>query len=500
MSMKEKGKSKDQRETRVDEVSPQAKDEPARAESNKGTAEESTPVEQGQEDTRPSEDDKTREKGSKSQEKEPEKEAPLSQSNEKKEAETSATSQADADVASASTPLPSSSSPPPQHDKTSMPSSSESQREYLQSMFPAFHKITISDILKARRNNMESAIQFLLDLSDPGSGQKNNVNTGTDAQMAQLLQERERYRAQVMQMQARDSRSDMTPQNPPPLRYSPRVRHHHGRPSATPHTPAGPPPPLPSRTSELSVWPTSEETRQWKEDLNRFTEEAGLAKVGTTLSNLRQKAETALRQHDGQGRMNSPGFFRHRVPTAQVSNIFQQDMQGRANGHTWSSSNSFYRTAPLYDDDPKPVADEELDGLVKQSTSQDAPPHPSALPRPPSKDHLHTPTKSSASAVPAWGQRYSSRAQSTTSEAKEQAISSKTTSKPESEAHSMLEAKTPESKTPSTSQSQDAQTTPTLPSKGPSTNNDTPVDKEVDSRPSEPDDEDFVDNPFDDDD
>lgn len=64
----------------------------------------------------------------------------------------------------------------------------------------------------------------------------------------------------------------------------------------------------------------------------------------------------------------------------------------------------------------------------------------------------------------------------------------------------MLEAKTPESKVPPTNQSHDAQTTPTLPSKGPSTNNDAPAKKEVESRPAEPDDEDFVDNPFDDDD
>lgn len=158
--MKEKGKLKDQPEPSMEEVSQQAKDELARAEANKDTAEESTPVEQGQEDTRPSEDDKTHEEGSKLQEKEHEKKEPLSESNKNKEAETPVTSQADANVASASTPLPSSSPPGPQHDKTSMPSSNESQMEYLQSMFPAFHKITISDILKARRNNMESGMSL----------------------------------------------------------------------------------------------------------------------------------------------------------------------------------------------------------------------------------------------------------------------------------------------------------------------------------------------------
>lgn len=42
------------------------------------------------------------------------------------------------------------------------PMTRETQMEHLQSMFPAFHKITISDIMKARRNNIESGTFYLL--------------------------------------------------------------------------------------------------------------------------------------------------------------------------------------------------------------------------------------------------------------------------------------------------------------------------------------------------
>ena len=94
----------------------------------------------------------------------------------------------------------------------------------------------------------------------------------TDAQIAQLLQERERYRAYVTQLRANNNGPDAASRDPNQLRYSPRVRQQHGRPTATPLTPAGPPPPLPSRTPDISVWPSSEEARQWKEDFNRFTE------------------------------------------------------------------------------------------------------------------------------------------------------------------------------------------------------------------------------------
>lgn len=38
----------------------------------------------------------------------------------------------------------------------------DAQVEQLQSMFPAFHKVTVSDILKARRNNMESGMSLTL--------------------------------------------------------------------------------------------------------------------------------------------------------------------------------------------------------------------------------------------------------------------------------------------------------------------------------------------------
>jgi len=94
----------------------------------------------------------------------------------------------------------------------------------------------------------------------------------TDVQIAQLLQERERYRAYVTQLKTNHNGPDMAPREPTQLLYSPRVRHQQGRTTVTPHTPAGPPPPLPSRAPELSVWPTSEEARQWKEDFNRLTE------------------------------------------------------------------------------------------------------------------------------------------------------------------------------------------------------------------------------------
>lgn len=231
----------------------------------------------------------------------------------------------------------------------------------------------------------------------------------------------------------------------------------------------------------------------------------GLAKVGSTLSNLRQKAETALRQHESQNRMNSPGFFRHRTPTSYGPNLFQQDVHGRTNGNTWTSG-SIYRTAPMYDNDPKPVADEELESLMDKPMDQHArvlqqdlvdrsPP-----PRLPSKDRaspekLVTPTKST---VPAWGQRYSSKSQRSESEAKFHAHGAKSVASSKQEAD-VERSSEPKGSHENTTQSNEAPASG-ISDQGSLNNTNGSVKKGANVQPSTPDDDDFVENPFDDDD
>lgn len=234
----------------------------------------------------------------------------------------------------------------------------------------------------------------------------------------------------------------------------------------------------------------------------------GLAKVGTTLSNLRQKAETALRQHDNQNRTNSPGFFRHRTPTSQGSSFFQQDAHGRGNGHAWTVS-PIYRTRPMYDNDPKPVDDEELESLVDKPlhrharSSKDGLEDSSPLPHFPSKERapvekMATPTKSS---VPAWGQRYSSKSQCTASEAKDHALGSQaiSSSKDKAEEERSSDSQPQESPAASKSQGNEAQKTPSKDSSDMSKKN-SETGEHAKIQPSEPEDDDFVENPFDDDD
>ncbi|WFD20505.1 hypothetical protein MCAP1_002751 [Malassezia caprae] len=377
-----------------DEAAQNAQEDVTHAETDEGVTNESaqTEVEHG-----PGADaSESSEKGADAMEK-----APAEPSKENDPKDSQVPNQDDSTENEATTRPESSASTQPHPSTPQSVGSHDAQLEQLQSMFPAFHEITVSDIFKARRYNMES----------------------------------------------------------------------------------GPPPPLPSRTPELSVWPTSDEARQWKEDFNRFTE------------------ETALRQHEGSNRMNSPGFFRHRTPTSHGSNLFQQDAYGRTNGNTWSSG-SIYRTAPMYDNDPKPVADEELESLVGKTkdqhtrASQEEVVDPSPPPRLPSKDRispekLATPTKST---VPAWGQRYSNKGQSTASEAKSHAHGSKSVppSKQEDDVERSSEPK-------ELSQSSEAPTSDTPGQEPPNNSNDS-VNKGENVQPSTQDDDDFVENPFDDDD
>lgn len=228
------------------------------------------------------------------------------------------------------------------------------------------------------------------------------------------------------------------------------------------------------------------------------------------MSNWRQKAETALRQHDGQNRMNSPGFFRQRSPTSHSSNLFQQDTHVRPTGNTWTSG-PIYRTAPMYDNDPKPLADEELESLVVNSTdlharaSQDTLAASSTPPRLPAKDRpspekLSTPTRNTKSTVPAWGQRYSSKSQVTATEAKTHVHGSKSMASSRQEEDKDRSAEPEGSHVEHTALNNETSTSD-RPSQGPSNNTNESIKKGADGeKNSEPDDDDFVENPFDDDD
>lgn len=378
----------------------------------------------------------------------------------------------------------------PKEQEKDNDSESDPHMEQLISMFPDLHKATISDILRAKKGNVEagmykaisqSAIPLLLQISDPES----NPTPATRYDTIQSSPYYANYTSpsSLLQNQNQDQmrHGDWDPTQ---LHYHPRVRH--PRPST--HVQMQEP-----QYHTTNPWPGPEEARQWQENFNRFTE-VGLAKMGSTFSSLRQKAETALRNHDIQNRISK---YRGRGGFNATA-FFRPDMTYQTSSGGWEQGTEMHR--PMYDNDPPHVIDEDIDKLVNPRTpsgipsqkerEKDSEPVPILPPRPPAK----TPK-------PSWGQRYAGKSASTTAETKDQAVSKG--SSPSKEKNGKEEVTKDKNK-----KDEKAEATPnekpdvdkSTPSKE---SNEKEVKKEAPStKDTEPaaDDDEYIDNPFDDED
>lgn len=168
--------------------------------------------------------------------------------------------------------------------------------------------------------------------------------------------------------------------DPSQLSYSPRMT----PPRTTPHPSTFAPPPEPS------PWPGPQQMQQLSEDFDRLTER-GMAKFGSALSSLRQKAEAAMRNREG-----ARTLFRPQSAYTDPMNLHT------APAPSWNPL-QFTQKSP-YDHDPQVVSESQLDELAPSPLScmdeKTAPPLPQHPAERSSTNH-RTPQSSQASAADA---------------------------------------------------------------------------------------------------
>lgn len=174
------------------------------------------------------------------------------------------------------------------------------------------------------------------------------------------------------------------------LHYQPRVRR-----------PRPPPVATGAAATQRGGSPSPQDGRAWQEELNRIAG-TGIARMGTTFASLKQRANAALRHLPQEGdrpqaRPHSAGpqpraANRHQTAARLQLESLHLDEPSAGDG--------------LYDSDPRPVRDKDLDRLlagVERSMSPPASAPPTSAPSLPTK-------------APSWGRRYTGeKAKSTTS-------------------------------------------------------------------------------------
>lgn len=288
----------------------------------------------------------------------------------------------------------------------------------LKSMFPDLDTDTIATVLSSRGGNQESAVNALLQMSDPSfKPTTSETRTDSDALLAQTIamEEEQRHhelmaRQQHSQSTGRggggagsffsgllnsDSRGQSAPSapsyDPNALTYQPRVRK---APSANPGVagnrtsyaaPSHPPAASLSHAegeSAIPGMPGAKDAKQWQEEINRMAE-TGLARAATTFSSLRQKASAAFNnpQEGGAGasQTNSRVSGGNGGGTG-FAQAFQNFRTGSGRGSSsndekTAASNASFRqglTSPRspnaseYDQDPSPVSENELAKIISR--------------------------------------------------------------------------------------------------------------------------------------
>lgn len=281
------------------------------------------------------------------------------------------------------------------------------QLEQLVGMFPDTPRATLQQLLVQHHGNLDAAIPAALEVSDPDF-------TPTAADLAVQQHASQPGAGQGPFPVAHAYPPPVPPRptvptqqwDPTQLRYSPRVMRGRGDRS---HVAAqlaasdAAQPPVPPRPAAYATRPHAYgaavpmgeqplgDGKKLQEDLKRMTESrshtltaAGIAKVSSTFSTLRQKAQHAMRNLEQEGRLRKP----RDAPAPRTSRV-------------WTTAPPTWGAA--YDQDPEPVHDTELDRLVHGDTTSVAgataltgPPPPKVPPKP----------KAPSAQAPRWGQRY----------------------------------------------------------------------------------------------
>lgn len=416
-----------------------------------------------------------------------------------------------ADALPLAPPTPSTQARPPP-GAPSEPRISDVAVEQLTAMFPNLHASTITDILRSKRGNLDASITMLLQISDP------------DYRPTPTREMPPPSAAYGPYLHAPPAAPTGPEWNPSALRYHPRMRHTRSaaapapEPSVPMHADA---PPYATHHGYHSYsheggrpWPTPEDTKMWQDNLSRFTE-VGLAKMGSTFSSLRQKAEAALRHHDVQNKVNK---VRANL-AASAMELRSEAMATPSRDTRWGPPPPSGRTYS-YDQDARVVDASELEHLADAAPTPELPPRPAtasspgkgaASSSPPTNDvalpPLPPPKAAGKTSRPSWGQRYAKKTASTTAASTHTAAGSGSSSS----ANGAAPAKDPlaaDAGTSATAPADDGAPTPaSTKSSTDTTHSSTPHDAQKDSQShtapateAAADDEEYIDNPFDDDD
>ncbi|WFD31098.1 hypothetical protein MSPP1_002131 [Malassezia sp. CBS 17886] len=251
----------------------------------------------------------------------------------------------------------------------------------LQVMFPASSATSIATVLRSRHGDMDAAVTTLLEMNDPGYEPTRDEEHSVHSAMRAQEVDAEQRRAFEQSLGPTPSGAQTT-WDPTNLRYHPRVLR--------------PRPPLPQRVqpsfqpspwSDLSsVLPTSEEARHWQDGINRIAG-TGMAKVGSTFSTLRQRAESAMRNMPADRSFRRPGRPQDPlyVPPAGGGNAAPQHRHQRIHAELWDPVPT--AVSGVYDNDPHHVLDTDLDEILEAAPADryaqttGAPP-PRAVPPP----------------------------------------------------------------------------------------------------------------------
>ncbi|CCF54281.1 hypothetical protein NDA11_001028 [Ustilago hordei] len=300
----------------------------------------------------------------------------------------------------------------------------------LKSMFPDLDNETIAAVLSSRGGDQESAVNALLQMSDPNFKPATpETRTDSDALLAQTIamEEEQRHHEQMAQHQQRlqqqqqqqqqqhsqsmgrggggagsffsgllnpDSREQSAPSapsyDPNALTYQPRVRKgptpasgaagarnsyasQNQQPAASPSYADG--------ESIIPGMPGAKEAKQWQEEINRMAE-TGLARAASTFSTFRQKASAAFNnaqeggENNGQAAVGASGGNATGAGFAQAFQNFKNTTGRSSNDEKATASTDapsrHALTSPRtpnaseYDQDPSPVSENELAKIISR--------------------------------------------------------------------------------------------------------------------------------------
>ncbi|SPO21124.1 uncharacterized protein UTRI_00601 [Ustilago trichophora] len=288
----------------------------------------------------------------------------------------------------------------------------------LKIMFPDLDNDTIAAVLSSRGGDQESAVNALLQMSDPSfKPSTTEARTDSDALLAQTIameEEQRMARHQQQQQQhhsmgrggggaasffsgflnsdARESSAPSTPSyDPNALTYQPRIRR--GPPAnpgaagtrasyAPPSHPPGTSPSYEQGDSLIPGMPGAKEAKQWQEEINRMAE-TGLARAASTFSSFRQKASAAFNNpQEGAPGPGQPGVSGSggNGPGAGFAQAFQSFRNNSGRGSSKNEQQATASAAPSrfafasprsphaseYDQDPSPVSDNELAKIISR--------------------------------------------------------------------------------------------------------------------------------------